>query len=246
MGVIDQLAQAVQGKAVSPPQPAWFKATVSEKEEAIALAGRDRSSSFAAYIGYTAESGKRSERRIVCRKVEGYGKAETIGAWCCETRAHKRFRIDRISDLICLETGEVLDPLGHFEMLRLQGAIGVNDKALTDVCRILVFMAKCDGEVHPMEAEAIATGVERYVLRFGGDDRVVSAALKNSARLAPDHEDFVDSLIGIEKHPHARSLASLLIEQIGEVAVADGNLHANELEWSALASLSLKSMITAS
>ena len=243
MGAIERLAVAVHGKAVTPPSPEWFKSAIPEREEALQLAGRDKSSSFAAYIGYTAESGKRSERRIVCRKVEGYGKAETIGAWCCETRAHKRFRIDRISDLICLETGEVLDPFGHFEMLRLQGAIGVNDKALTDLCRILIFMAKCDGEVHPLEAETIATGVERYVLRFGGDDRVVNTALKNAAKLAPDHEDFVDSLLAIERHPHSRSLASLLIEQIGEVTVADGNLHANELEWSALASLSLKAMI---
>ena len=242
MNAIEQLTQAVHGIAVTPAMPDWFKASVEEREETVQLAGRDRASSFAAYIGYTNEAGKRSERRIVCRKVEGYGKAETIGAWCCETRSHKRFRVDRISDLICLETGEILDPYAHFEMLRLHGAIGVNDKALTDLCKILVFMAKCDGDVHPLEAEAIATGVERYVLRFGGDDRLVNFTLKNSAKLAPDHEDFVDALMAIERHPEARSLSRLLIDQIGAVTVADGQLHANELEWSALAKLALEGM----
>lgn len=239
---IERLTKAVEGIAVSPPMPSWFKASVEEREETIALADRDRASSFAAYIGYTSESGKRSERRIVCRKVEGYGKAETIGAWCCETRAHKRFRVDRISDLICLETGEVLNPYAHFEMLRMHGAIGVNDKALTDFCKVLVFMAKCDGDVHPLEAEAIAKGVERYVLRFGGDDRLVNLTMNNAAKLAPDHEDFITSISAIEKHPEARSLSRLMIEQIGSVTVADGQLHANELEWSMLAKLALQSM----
>jgi Predicted transcriptional regulator len=242
MKTIDKLAVAVHGRVVSPPSPDWFKASIPDREEVLQLASRDQSSSFAAYIGYTAESGKRSERRIICRKVEGYGKAETIGAWCCETKAHKRFRIDRISDLICLKTGEVLDPSQHFEMLRLHGSVGINDKALTDLCRILVFMAKCDGDVHPLEEKVIATAVERYVLRFGGDDRLVVTTLKNSAKIAPDHVDFVDSLAAIERHPNSRSVASLLIEHIGEVAVADGQLHANELEWSGLAIAALKAI----
>ncbi len=245
MSYIEQISVAVQGKAVPVEMPEWCKLLVPGDEDSIAPPSRDLSSSWTGFIRYRNEKGEESARRIVCRRVEGYGKAETIGAWCCEKRAHKRFRIDRISELVCLDTGEVLDPIEHFEGMRLRGAINVVDKSLLDLGRILVFMAKCDGEFHPLEQTSIYDTMERYVLRFGGDEHMLHHALKNSGRIAPDGEDFVNSLERLQRHPEAPKLARLILQGVSEVNIADGIYHTAELEWSELVSAALKEMAVA-
>ena len=229
---LGQLALAVKGIAVEPPKPIWAVSNIPGAEEAVAEAKRDATSSWAGFIRYVDSAGALSERRIVCRQVAGYGRAETIRAVCCEKRSVRDFRIDRIQELICLETGEVLDPMSHFEQLRLHGALQVLDKSLSDLGRILVFMARCDGSLHPLELEAVEEGLGRYVLRFGGDDRTVEAALKNSAKIAPDGEDLVTSLERIGRHPEARQVSRLILDCMGKITMADGFLHPDEVEWS--------------
>jgi len=245
MSYIEKIAIAVKDMAVPVALPDWCKLLVPDEETDEPVLKRDRSSSWTGFIQYTNEKGERSARRIVCRRVEGYGRAETIGAWCCEKRAHKRFRIDRISELVCLDTGEILEPMEHFESLRLRGAINVVDKSLLDLGRILVFMAKCDGEFHPLEQGAIFDTMERYVLRFGGDEHMLHHALKNTGRIAPDGEDFINSLERLQRHPEAPKLARLILQGVSEVNVADGVYHAAEIEWSELVSQALKEMAVA-
>ncbi|WP_292959671.1 TerB family tellurite resistance protein [Novosphingobium sp. UBA1939] len=232
----------MKGKAVPVPLPSWCNPKIAEIEELIEVKQRDASSSWAGYIRYTDAQGEMSERRIVCRSIEGYGKAETVNAWCCERKASRSFRIDRMAELVCLETGEVLDPIQHFEQLRLHGALKVKDKSLNDFGRILVFMARCDGEVHPLEAESVDEALERYILRFGGDDRMLASAQANIGKIAPDGDDFVASLDRIQHHPEARSLSRLLLDCVSNVASADGELHPSEVEWAGLVSDTLKVM----
>lgn len=241
-GMLDRLSVAVLGKAVEPPFPAWCQPKVGEFEELIEVRERDASSSWAGFIRYQNAKGELSERRIVCRAVEGYGSAETINAWCCEKREHRRFRIDRISELVCLATGEVMVPQEHFDELRLRGALKVVDKALNDFGRLLVFMARCDGTFHPLEADSVEHALERYIVRFGGDDRTFEVAHRNIGKIAPDGDDFVAALTRLHQHPSARQLGRLLIDCIDQVNVADGKLHPEEMEWSQIASDVLKRM----
>ena len=233
--LLTNLAGAVAGLAVEPPKPAWATANIPGAEEAIIVSQRDASSSWAGFMRYVDTHGEVSERRIVCRAVEGYGQAETIAAYCCERKASRRFRIDRIEELICLQTGEVIDPLPHFEQMRLHGALKVIDKSMSDFGRILVFMSQCDGSIHPLEIDAVHEGMERYVLRFGGDDAVLGAALKNIGKIAPDGDDLVAALGRISRHPEARQVSRLILNCMDKVTIADGTLHVDELEWTALA-----------
>lgn len=230
-----RLSGAVFALAVEPPKPAWAIANIPGREEAIVVAKRDPSSSWAGFMRYVDTQGEVSDRRIVCRAIEGYGRAETIAAYCCERKASRRFRIDRIEELICLESGEVIDPVPHFEMMRLHGALKVLDKSLSDIGRILVFMAKCDGAVHPLEIDAVHEGMGKYVLRYGGDDEDLARALKNIGKIAPDGEDLVKSLDRVGRHPERKQVSRLLLDCIGKVTMADGHVHADELEWGAIA-----------
>ena len=242
METLAQLSVAVNGIAVQPPSPAWAVANIPDVEELQEVYSRDAASSWAGFMRYIDIKGQVSERRIVCRAVEGYGRAETIRAFCCERKASRSFRIDRIKELVCLQTGEVIDPVSHFEDLRLFGALKVIDKSLSDFGRALVFMSKCDGSVHPLEVDAVHSGMEKYVLRFGGDDRVLDQALKNIGKIAPDGEDLVNSLDRLSKHPESKQVARLVLSCMENVVAADGQLHVDELEWSELSRKHLEHM----
>ena len=211
-------------------------------EEIVTLRERDASSSWAGFIRYTDAKGITSARRIICRRIEGYGAAEAIGAYCCERNAPRLFKLDRISELVCIDTGEVLDPVHHFDQLRLHGALTIVDKSLNDFARAMVFMARCDGSVHPLETESVDHAIERYIVRFGGDDRMFEQAQRNAGRIAPDGEDFVASLARLGRHPEARQLGRLMSDCLTNITLADGNLHADEIEWSTLAGEALHQM----
>lgn len=243
--LLDRLTVAVADKAVPVGLPEWCRPNVDEIEEIVSIRERDASSSWAGYIQYTNAAGRQSARRIICRRIEGYGKAETIAAYCCESKAHKRFRVDRISELVCLDSGELLDPMAHFEQLRLHGALTIVDKSLNDFARALVFMARCDGNIHPLEAEGIDHALERYIVRFGGDDKTFIQAKRNAGRIAPDGEDFVTSLHHLRAHPDARQLGRLMLDCVSNIIEADGKLHADELAWAAIVNDVLQEMATA-
>lgn len=243
MSFLLRLAESVRGKSVPVRMPDWATITLpAEVDQIIEAQARDASSSWAGYMRYIDAKGQLSARRIVCRAIAGYGRAETVSGWCCERRAPRTFKIENMQELVCLETGEVLEPFPHFEQMRLMGALKVNDKALSDFGRVLAFMARCDGDLHPMEAESIETGLERYVMRFGGDDRTLETAAVNIRKIAPDADDFVSSLGRLESHPDARQIGRLMLDCVSNVANADGRLHPREIEWVELVQETLKAM----
>jgi tellurite resistance protein len=74
----------------------------------------------------------------------------------------------------------------------------------------------------------------RYVLRFGGDDRVLETALKNVGKIALDGGGSAAALKWISRHPEAKSVARLVLDCMGKVSMADGHLHKEEMEWTDL------------
>lgn len=240
--LLEKLAAATAGKAVPVPLPEWCKPKVDEIDEFITMRDRDVSSGWAGFIHYTDARGNQTARRIISRRIEGYGKAETIVAYCCERKMVRRFRVDQINELICLETGEFLEAIPHFEQLRMYGAMTMVDKSLNDFASALVFMAKCDGSVHPLEAESINDAIGTYLRRFGGDDKMFIQAQRNAGRIAPDGLDFVNAIERIERHAHSREMAGLMLDSLSTVARADGVLHAEEVEWIGLMEQALQEM----
>lgn len=231
MGLVDKVVAAISDLHVPVAIPLGKNPAIAPREDATTTVERDASSGWAVWMEYVNAKGEASSRRVICRRIEGYGKAEVINGYCCESKQTKSFRVDRIAELVCLDTGEILDPIEHFETLRLFGSLQVVDKTLTSFVQLLVFVAKCDGHFHPLEVKEIDTAIERYVMRFGGDDRLIEAAKKNSRRLAPDALDFTFHFRAIERHPEVKSLSRLLLDSVGKVVDADARHAPQELTW---------------
>lgn len=229
-----RLERAVVGLAVKPPLPDGRQADVGgddvKAHENIVI--RDFSSGFSAFIAYTNADGIASSRRIACKRIDGDGRPETVRAYCFERREVRAFRIDRISEMVCCETGEFLNPGEIFREIWKHGPMSLSDKTLTRLSQIMVFMARCDGENHPLEEEAIDDILCRYALRFDlNDQHLETARRKVRASQAPDDRDFIKGLTAIASHPRAAQLARLVADGLSGVAAADGRQHEREFHW---------------
>lgn len=241
MSRFEDLSRAVSKKFVTPSIPVGRVPFVPEEEdEGIAKVERDHSSSWSAFIIYTDARSADSMRRITCKRVSGFGKAETITSWCHERGAYRTFRVDRIRELVCAESGEVLDPGSHFESLWLRGALNVDDKALAELARVLVFLARCDGQYHPLEQSALTDCFTRYALRFGGCDRDIENALDGCGRLAPDGGDLLTALGKFAQASNGPKLSHFVLECGAGMIDADGRHAPEEISWALELSAALK------
>jgi uncharacterized tellurite resistance protein B-like protein len=165
-----------------------------------------------------------------------------IDAYCHLRRSFRSFRIDRIIELACIETGELLDPAEHFHGLRSAGAIKVRDRALTAIMRLLVFMARCDGHYHELEKSELEDVLGRYALRFGGDDATLEASIVECSRLAPSSTDVMRALKSFKTLPECPRISRFAIENCGRIIDADGRHSAEELDWALEVSAALKAL----
>ncbi|PKQ00194.1 MAG: hypothetical protein CVT74_05060 [Alphaproteobacteria bacterium HGW-Alphaproteobacteria-13] len=234
MGQFDNLAHMVTGLSVQPPLPPNRGADVAADRGDVVTGAfvRDFSSGFGAFIRYVDAEGQETARRISCKRIEGDGGPELVKAFCFERRQLRSFRIARIVEMICPETGEILDPAETFRTIWTDGPIGCSDRTLTRLCQMMIFMARCDGDVHPLEEEAIDDLLCRYALRFDLNDHHLELARANAAKgQAPDDRDFIAGLEAIAGHPRAAQLARLVAEGLSSVAAADGVQHEREFHW---------------
>lgn len=240
--MFERLSTMVADRRVTPTLPPGRTAWTPTSEELAKAAPRDGSASWSAYISYVDASGARSERRFTCHSIGGFAGAEQVTGYCHERAAPRTFRIDRIAEMACAETGELLDPIEHFAMLRENGALRVKDKALIELSRVLVFLAECDGTYHPLEREAVHTGIERFGVRFGANDACVEEAIKGCRRLKPDGEDLVSALRLFAAAPEGARLCRFVLDAGAAIIDADGRHSPEELGWAAELSNSLKAV----
>lgn len=73
------------------------------------LSDRDQISSWACQIVYIDTKGVETERQITCSKLDGYGAATHIQAYCHSRERPRTFKIASIQELMDLSTGEVVD-----------------------------------------------------------------------------------------------------------------------------------------
>jgi len=225
------LELAIGNKRVTPPIPTSRKPVVPPETDEIITVQRDHSSGWSAYIRYIDAKSQISERRIVVRRVEGRGQSQKIFAWCFERSAHRTFLVANVLELVCAETGEVLDPGEHFGRLVSEGAIGAGDKSLADLVTLLVFMARCDGEFHPCEMISIEEAIEQHVKVFKGDRKTITKMKANARRLAPDADDFLTAVENIRQHPQSKKLAQIALGAMDQLVRADGTVSDDEALW---------------
>lgn len=223
---------AVRDIRVTPPVPRNRKPRASNcRAETVSAPVRDHSSGWAGFITYSDAKGDITERRIVVKRIEGYGQPETIFAWCCEREGYRTFLVSRILELVCAETGEVLNPKSHFKQLTQEGAIGTTDKSLADLVTIMVFLARSDGEFHPLEMDSIDKATVEHMMTFGGEPKAIKKAAKKARQLAPDADDFMAALRRIEKHPQRAKLAGFVVDAAEDIIASDGKVSTVEERW---------------
>lgn len=195
---------------------------------------RDRSSSWSAYIRYENARGEESERRITCQKVARAvgGLDLMVTAFCHEAGALRQFRVDRIAELVDLETGELVDPQPHFEKLRLEG-LPFSDAGLEALAKILVFVVRCDGCEDWREWDAVERAMTSYALRYGSSETDMDETLAAVRPLAPDSRDFCRALGQVLRAPSEvkRGVADLVGRACADVIDADGRHMQAELHW---------------
>ena len=231
---------SLQDIRVIPRIPAGRRTYLSATEPLATTVDRDDSASWTAFISYVDAGGDASERRVTCHAIEGFGGASHITAYCHERRAARTFRVDRIRELACAETGEVFDPATHFDLLRQSGALRCEDKVLTDVARILVFLARCDGEYHPLEEEGLSDQFSRYCVRFNGTDKLMEQALTGCRQLAPDSHDMIKAIGKMAKSPGGQQVARFVLDAGAAIIDADGRHAEEETRWAFELSSTLK------
>jgi len=237
---LSALSGSLGDRRVTPKLPTGRLPVSSENETSPALVERDNTSSWSAFIRYVDARGDVSERRFTCHKILGFGSATHVFGFCHERQAPRTFVVDRIEELVCCETGETFEAAPHFELLRQIGALTVEDKVLTDVARILVFLARCDGEYHPFERAALEDHFSRYCVRFNGTDAMAEAAIRGSGKLAPDGADLLKAIRRIANAPGDGKVARFVLECGADVIDADGRHAPEEVRWAVELSSALK------
>lgn len=240
---LGQLAAMIGDRRVVPVNPPnrTARAGSDDPDQVVRAVEPDESASWSAFITYRNAKGEESERAVTLRKVTGhFGEPESIYCYCHHRKALRQFRLDRISEMACVVTGEILDPFEHCRELVTLGALKIEDKALTQLMRLLVFMARCDGDFHLLEQNEMENLMLRYCLRFGGDDAMMERAIVESGRLAPDAEDLIKSLRAFAGMPEGPRICRFALESSGMMIDADGRHTPEEVTWAVEVSSALK------
>lgn len=232
----------------TPPQPIDRIPVVPEfDDETIELEESDQAPDWAAetitgrtfWISYLDSKKQASERQVLCRRLDDKAGVLYLYAYCYIRERPRSFRADRIVAIVDTETGEVFEPgeqlLRHFLPNSASTApfhYGLSPQQYADfnaALNVLSFMARCDGEWHQLEAEAIEDFAASYWLRAEITSPFDAAEIeRHAARLAPDPETFWVSLRRCAENP---ILSQIIRRHISKVIDADGQHHPLELYW---------------
>lgn len=234
------LDEALDGMRVTPEVPEGKLIVLPRFDADPVKAPRDEASAWTAFLSYVDANGDASQRRFTCQAIVGFEGATHVTGFCHERGALRTFRVDRIKELACAESGECFDPATHFDDLRMMGALRCQDKVLTDVARVLVFLARCDGDYHPLEAQGIADHVNRYCVRFNATAVMADDVIANCRQLAPDHLDMSKAIRGLARSPGGHRVAKFVLDAGAAIIDADGRHDAREMAWALELSDALK------
>ena len=218
-------------RRVTPISPAGRTVATGDAEAAGRTVERDHAASWTTFLSYVDEKGEPSARRFTCHAITGFEGATHVTGYCHERRAPRTFRVDRIRELACAETGEVFDAATHFELLRELGALRCEDKVMAHVARVMVFLARCDGEYHPLERTMLEDQLHRYCVRFNGTECMAEDVLTEVGRLAPDAVDMSKAMRALARSPGGARVARFVLDAGAAMIDADGRHAPPETRW---------------
>lgn len=190
-------------------------------------------SSFLCVIEYGGAT-----RLISCRRFELIGDIGYLGAICLNASGYRCFRCDRIESVADPYTGEVLGTGAYFhqfspwsvrERAPTWGLSPARRALLVAGLNVLAFMARCDGQWHPLETEPIEQFICSLWLRKEWEgEPPLAEIMAHAARLSPDREQFYRSLKSFKS---SRTSRQILQRTVGDLIAADGVAHKSEVDW---------------
>lgn len=233
----DHLKALLGDRRIERPLPPGRIASVAADDDPDHSFGDDQAEASDPSAGatffavYAKASGEVTQRRLSIKQIQGHGRAERVLCYCHERRALRTFVIERFVELVDLETGELLDSLSFFEGCRAQGTLPAKDRAFHDMLAILVFIAECDDQFHPLEEREIEACLGSYFVRYGGREKDLEDAKRSMRKLSLDTSDFVHALERSGSHPDGRAMLRLVRQSLNRVASADGVIVDEEHRW---------------
>lgn len=187
-------------------------------------------------LSYTDARGRSSVRRVTVRRVTYKNGEAWLGCYCHERKAHRTFRVDRIVELVDLESGEVIE-----DTVEMFKALAGDETALPDPVRIhavgimrsqarlinlLVYFARADGRFSAVERHLIVEFLSALGNAPSPDEKAILDQL--IARVFPDDEDFETSLNWLDDMQ--RDDARAIIELVEHLIKVDGKIHPDEAD----------------
>lgn len=190
-------------------------------------------------LTYVDSRSRPSSRQVSCTRLDDVKGVQYLFAWCLHRSAHRRFRLDRISEVSDVVSGETLGDgpsyFGRFAEWRVQDSgltWGLSFKQHADLRAgliALMFMARCDKQVHEAELDVVEELATSFWLRSEILADLPSDDIRRAAdRLAPDSESF---FVALERVKHSPVLARIIVPYLERVMVADGLLRPEEMHW---------------
>lgn len=245
MGLRD-VWESISGRRVQPRTVGGYQPMLPESDAADAHGdepngpphwGVEPISGTTMILHYRDSKGAESRRRVQCKRIEDRGGTVALVAWCYERSATRRFVVARIVEAANMQTGEVYaDARSLIEAFRADAVTASSYRyglapreyaTFNAALNVLAFIARCDQDWHPAEAEVLERFAAQYWLR-----RELTAVFdeqeiaRHSERLAPDDETFYVSLDRCLSEP---TVARILRPAIDAVIEADGKFHSREL-----------------
>ncbi|WP_199554176.1 WYL domain-containing protein [Sandaracinobacteroides hominis] len=189
-------------------------------------------------IVYCDSKGREAARRITCRTLTEAKGLTYLDAYCHEREAFRRFRCDRILEVVQLDTGECLvcdEFLNDYRIdRRAEGGISWGMDVRTyarflNALRVLVFMGRCDHQWHPLEVDEIEHFIASYWMRTERPgEPPIDDMLAKARRMAPMPEEFFVALQSIAEDAR---LVRIIRPFLRSVVEADGMLADEEMFW---------------
>lgn len=178
-------------------------------------------------IGYRDSSGATSTRRITVRKLHRSADGcLCLKVFCWERQASRSFRVDRITSLCRLsDPAQIAAPIEFFEKFMTDGidsAAAAAMQILRPGLRVLLYLARCDGKVHPAEEDVIKSFVIAHAPATPWDS--IREFLKSQ------HPDPKLARSMLKSSLADRSSAAKLLTAAKKLVEADGVLAPEEVE----------------
>ncbi|PZO07630.1 MAG: hypothetical protein DCF29_03775 [Alphaproteobacteria bacterium] len=230
-GPVEDPRPDVPGRKISVPDIDILEAPTDEAPQTVPEEATSALQGRGFVICYDDSSGVSSERRIICHQVYSVDALTYLKARCLERQASRTFRVDRIREVYCSQTGESLgSPKALFLADVSRDHLPLPSppyRAAQRALKLLVTIARVDGHIHPDELRVTA-GFLREALP-GPRHRSDRESLEDFAyRAAPSLSDFAATFDLLLRYD--RQILPLFFSTLGPLVEADGTQDGQETQ----------------